>query len=125
MADGFEFGGDLIDGEAIGEGSFDFGEEFAAHLDAWGVVEPVEEPPTGGGLTESLVGFEANAGEELFDFADGFEVFALPATEPESAGGLNGPILDAHERGWCGGTALGESWVIGAEGVPEGLQPGS
>ena len=65
---------ELLDRVAFGEGEFDLGEEFAAHLGAWRVVEPVEEPAAGGGLAEALVGLEAGAGEEFFDLADGVEV---------------------------------------------------
>jgi hypothetical protein len=124
-ADGFEFRSDLIDGQPIGEGTFDLSEEFASHFRAGGIVEPVEEPPTGGGFAESLVGFEADASEKLLDLADGFESLSLPAAEPEGTGSFDGPILNAHERGWGGGAPLGEPRVVGPEGVPEGLQSGS
>ena len=67
-----------LDGDAVGEGEFDLGEEFAADLVAGGVVEPVEEPTAGGGFAEALVGLEAAAGEVLLDLPDGVEAIALP-----------------------------------------------
>src|SRR3954451_20197222 len=98
--------------DGLREGQLDLAQQVAAHLVAGGVVEPVEEPPAGGGLAEPLVGLEAGPGEELLDLADRVEPLALPPAEPEGAGGLDRPVLDAHERGRGGGGPLREAGVV-------------
>ena len=40
------------------DGSLDFAEEFLAHLVAWRVVEPVQEPAAGGGFSQTLIGWK-------------------------------------------------------------------
>ena len=109
---------------AFGEGSLDFAQQFAPHFDSRRVVEPVQKPAASGRFTKPLIRFEAQAGEELFNLTDRFQLFALPAAEAEGTGGFDGPILHAHEwwRGGC--AALRQPWVVAAEGIAECFQAG-
>src|SRR5262245_41514379 len=50
---------------ALLDGAGDFGQEQLAHLVAGCLVEPVEEPAAGGGLSEAAVDLEAHPREEL------------------------------------------------------------
>ena len=88
-----------IDG-AFHESQFHFGEHFSSHGIAGGIVEPVQEPPAGRWFTEAFIRLETALGEEFFDFADGVQAFAQPSAIAEGTTGLDGPILDTHQRRW-------------------------
>ena len=75
------------------------------------------------GFAQPLVGLEAAAGEELLDLADRLQAVALPAAVAEGAGGLDRPVLHAHERRRAWWSTLGQPGVVGRQSVAQGLEP--
>src|SRR5579871_7036936 len=81
--------------QPVGQRSIDLGEELLAHFFTGGLIKPVKEPTASSRLTQPLICFKTNIGEELFDFANRGQAVSLPATVAQTACGLDRPILHA------------------------------
>jgi hypothetical protein len=95
------------------EGPLDFRQEQGPdHLPRPG-SEPIQEPPGPRHFAQESVPLGAKAAEELLDFGDRFQSFALPAGVAKGASPFAGEVLNAIKGQWAGDGTLQEGRIVG------------
>src|SRR5262249_40152521 len=100
-------------------------QELLSHFVSGCLVEPVEEPSAGGGLSESAVDLEAHPREELLHLRDRLQTVPLPPAEADRTGPFTRPVGHPLPRrgGGGGAPAGGGAGVVVGEAFSEGQTP--